>query len=156
MPEFIRAILEKNSPGATYEGSVFDRDLLLFHFESKLKFGVFDDFHQISTGLTEGKPYEFILSPIKRDSLEVINEAEAITTIRNWSGQIVEVDWKPQISQYQSTKAHLQKGKWVLVATSLGHIIFKLKKIEEKLETKVRQGAYIRWENMRVDLYAVV
>lgn len=150
MSAFVSGILEQNLDGATYEGSVFDRDLVLRHASGQI-IGIFDPFSPISTDLLTGQFYEVVLSPLfirmRKSTVSILPD-----DLQLHFGEILETNWKPSMDSYQLAVSDFYETEWILISTSLGNIVHR----NNRQQLQLSKGDNIVWEHFRFDLIAVV
>ena len=151
MGNFIKGILERNEEGAKYEGIIYDRLLRVRHPTGR-SFSVFDPGPPLSGGLSVEELYEFILVAEVPGKLEsfLINPPPSGT--ESWQGEVVDAHWRAPKGAYSRERPHLYDREWVLLGTSLGHLLMN----PSEIGTAVSLGGVVRWHDARMDLYAVV
>ena len=162
MKEFIRAEVIEKIPGAVYQDSVWDWDVIIQH-ASGIQLKLFDGFDRISEDLKVHQTYQLILSPLlfpnsmtlAKAATQALTEDELDKGYYYWSGEIVDTTLK--LSEYNLSLSipNLSTRENVLVKTSLGGIIFSKRELAEELG-EYRDGDVIQWKFMRLDLLAVV
>lgn len=149
MTDFIRATLEQSEDGATYEGTVYDRFLVL-RPSSGERLPVFDMTEPISTGLDTGQTYEVVLVAALPGPVRRLPEHPAGAD--QWWGTVVEPRWKALQGAFERARPGLYAREWVLLRTPLGALLIN----PDELESPVSTGDILGWEEPRLDLYGVV
>ena len=156
MENFITGGLTQNKDGATYEGIVYDRRLMI-RLPNGRELSVFDFADPISTELHTGKVYTMMLVPFVVSVNLVSGPStsrgiEASITSNSWQGTVIDPSWEAPTDAFQLVRPRLYERKWVLVSMPSGNLILNPRSIE----TTISVGTGIQWENTRLDLYAVV
>ncbi len=157
MADFVLGVLERNAVGAAYEGVIFDRNLTLRIWNGP-RLDIFDS-EAISQGIPSGQNYEMLLEAIPSlDSVEPISSPPASIEASEWQGTIIHRAWNAPVNHFRWVDPSLYKtfqgdpARWALFATSIGDIVMNPGLIARMDE----QTLYVRWQNMRLDLLAVV
>ena len=155
MGNFITGVLIQNEDGATYEGVVYDRFLKLQHPRDYV-LSIFDPIEPISTNLRVGETYELVLVPFV---VSVKHVSISESTLKNryissgvWQGIVIDLNWRTSEGSYRLARPELYDREWILLETSLGQVLLNPRSIE----TVLNKGDIVEWENVRLDLYAVV
>ena len=158
MNTFITGKLEQNNAGATYEGEVYDRNLLVQLPDNQL-LAIFDmraDVEPLSSTLSEGEIYTFILVPFTGGVI-IAAPSKRLTSINVadvdglWQGEIVDLHWKaPQ--KYRLSRSSIYKYEWILLSTPIGHILMDT----DDVRLPVNVGTILQWKRGRLDLYGIV
>jgi len=154
--DFITGVLVENEAGATYEGHVYDRFLKLRLSDGQI-LAVFDppgSFGPISTILSKGEVYEMILMtlPIPK-SVQYFPASPLLSLdVDVWQGEIIEPHWVLPEGRYKLTHSYLSEREWVLLATRRGQLLMSPKVFSIPLS----RGGIVQWDNVRLDLCAVV
>lgn len=156
MGHFITGVLIENERGATYEGHVYDRFLQLRLSDGQV-LALFDppgSNGPISTTLSKGEYYEMVLIalPIPKSVQYFPTPPQLPLSIDVWQGEIIEPHWILPVGRYTLTHPYLSEREWVLLATTKGHLLMNPASIKASSSTK----GIVRWQNMRLDLCAVV
>jgi hypothetical protein len=151
MESFITGVLVTNQAGAIYEGRVYDRFLQLRLMDGKV-LEVFDPFEPISTGITTGEIYEFILSSLAK-SVRYFPQGVLPPPLQTdlWQGTIIQANWRFIKEDYRRTHSFAKEREWILLSTAEGRLLMNPKEIG----TQVRPGDIIQWQNLRFDLCAI-
>ncbi|MBZ0316079.1 MAG: hypothetical protein K8L91_06655 [Anaerolineae bacterium] len=164
MENFVSGILIANNPHAVYEGSVFDRYLVL-QFDNGQTLFIFDP-HCESEKLVAGERYQVIVEPLITKYLHYIErESELSTEEGEIDGKIRDLNWAPpEMSSgvYRAIdKRYLLESNqpFMLIETPYGTVIFSTSSVEE--ETKMngeefKIGAFLQWTKSRFDFVAAL
>jgi hypothetical protein len=150
MGDFITGVLLQSEDGAVYQGRVYDRFLKLRHLHGQV-LSVFDPFGPISADLPVGEVYEVILASLS-ESVRYVSELLLTVENTEWQGVIIEPHWRAPESTYQRASSELYAHDWVLLGTSLGKVLISSK----VFKTSINPEGFVQWENIRLDLLAVV
>ncbi len=156
MEDFITGVLVQNKAGATYEGVVYDRRLMI-RLSNSRELSVFDFADPISAELHLGEVYTMVLVPFVVSVNLVLEssspvESGATTEANSWQGTVIDPHWEAPKNAFQRVRTELYEQRWVFVATPSGNLILNPRNVEAPLS----RGAVIQWENTRLDLYAVL
>lgn len=157
MGEFIKGVLVENEAGAIFEGHVYDRFLKLRLLDGQI-LDVFDQpgsYGPISTGLSIGEIYEMVLItlPVPRSVQYFPTIPLTLTSeIGFWQGEVIEPRWIVTERNYKSIHKHLSNREWMLLATNRGQMLMNPASIQALVST----GGFVQWQNMRLDLLAVL
>ncbi len=156
MGNFIIGVLVENEDGATYQNHTYDRFLKLQIADGQV-LSIFDPpglYGPISTGLNTGESYEMILItlPVPR-SVHYFPTSPLHVEINLWQGTVVDTHWRvPEERSYKGVHEYLADREWMLLTTSRGDLLMNPKEIS----IPVSKGGVVQWENLRLDLCAVV
>ncbi|MBZ0307753.1 MAG: hypothetical protein K8I82_16920 [Anaerolineae bacterium] len=153
MSKYVSGILEKNEPGAIFEGHIWNR-YLEFRASDDTVITIFD-FDNISGELKVGQTYHLVICLVaspKYSGTEPIG-----TTPETWSGEIIDLAWDStkESFQYWTPKVHYKSetNPWILVKCRIGNIITYLGSTEDQM---VYSGGFLYWESCRWDLYGIL
>ncbi|SRR6266568_2259485 len=150
MGEFITGVLVENKDGATYQGIIYDRFLKLRLLDGQM-LSIFDPIGPISTELKTGETYELILVTLATAVKYFSAEAPPLESSQ-WQATVVKPKWRALEGSYQRARPQLYSHDRVLLASSLGHLLMN----PGDIGTPVSLGGVVQWNNVRLDLYAVV
>ncbi|GAC1566007.1 MAG: hypothetical protein NVS3B14_05740 [Ktedonobacteraceae bacterium] len=150
MGDFITGVLLQSEDGATYQGRIYDRFLRLRHLHGQV-LSLFDPFGPLSTDLSIGEVYEVILASLG-ESVRYFSEPPLTLENTEWQGVIIEPHWRAPESTYQRTSSELYAHDWVLLGTSLGRMLIS----PTVFKTPIKPEGFVQWDNIRLDLLAVV
>jgi hypothetical protein len=153
MNRYVVGILEKNEPGAIFEGHIWNR-YLEFRASDGTVITIFD-FDNISGDLKVGQVYNFVICLVaspKYSGTEPIG-----ITSETWSGEIIEMGWDGAKESFQCWTPKVyhksETNLWILVKCRIGNIITYLGPTEVQM---VYPGGFLYWESCRWDLYGVL
>ncbi|MEO7021413.1 MAG: hypothetical protein ABI234_14755 [Ktedonobacteraceae bacterium] len=153
MGNFVTGTIVQNKAGATYEGTVYDRRLVLQPPKGQEIF-IFDPAEPISTDLSINEMYDLVLVPFTI-SVQIVSAspmADAPVDFDGWQGTVIDVHWKATKEEYRLIRPELYEGEWILLHTAFGNILLNPRSIKEMLS----EGMIVQWARARVDLYAIV
>ncbi len=151
MNRYVVGTLEKNEPGAIFEGHIWDRNLE-FRASDGTVITIFD-FDNISEELKVGQTYHLVISlmafPLKYSRAEIVDVSP-----ETWSGEIMDLAWDStkESFQYHTPKIHNRLNQ-VLVHCRIGNVITSLSTDKYQM---MQIGNVVYWESCRWDLYGVL
>jgi hypothetical protein len=151
MKKFIIGVLERNEPGATYQGRVYDRFLMLRPSDGTT-LHVFDKGEPISSGLATGESYEVVLLAAIPGPVLVFSARSEGVQLSERRGEIIEPGWRAMEGGYRCVRPELYQRDWVLLRTSLGQLLMS----PSEIGINLRAGDFLEWQEPRFDLYAVI
>lgn len=143
MSNFVHAVLERNDPGAQYEGIVYDRILTIRHASGR-ELELFDMSVPLADGLEPGRPYDFLIAATLPRDISVDGSPTA-----RWHGTVTNPAWTPPEGPLirDGTADH----RWVLLETDIGGLLMS----PLDLPSEPTAGTGVSWEVARFDLYGV-
>jgi hypothetical protein len=153
MGNFITGTVVQNNAGAEYEGTVYDRRLVL-HLLGNQELFIFDPAEPISTELSINESYELVLIPfvVSVQIVSAPSQAELPVNLDVWQGTVIDTHWKAPKEGYRFVRPDLYEKEWILLATALGNVLLNPKGIKESLS----EGMVVQWKKARIDLYAII
>ena len=151
MERFITGVLVTNKAGAIYQGRIYDRFLQIRLMDGQV-LEVFDPFEPISTDISTGEIYEFILSSLAK-SIRCFPQGVLPPSSQTnlWQGTVVQANWRFVKEDYRRIQSFAKEREWILVSTAEGRLLMNPKDIG----IQVRPGDIIQWQNLRFDLCAI-
>lgn len=153
MGNFITGTVVQNKAGAEYDGTVYDRRLVL-HLPGNQELFIFDPAEPISTELSIDGSYELVLVPFV-GSVQIVSassQAELPVNLDVWQGTVIDAHWTAPKEGYRFVRPDLYGKEWILLVTALGNVLLNPKSIKESLS----EGMILQWKKARLDLYAVI
>jgi hypothetical protein len=144
MSTFVHAVLERNDPGAQYEGIVYDRVLTIRHSSGRV-LEVFDMSAPLASGLEPGRAYDLLIAATLPRDLRVDGSASA-----RWHGKVIDVSWTAP--EAPLIREGIADRRWVLVETEIGAVLMS----PLDLPAEAAAGTRLSWEDARFDLYGVL
>lgn len=151
MAHFITGFLEHSEDGAKYDGIVYNRFLTLRHASGQV-LSIFDQGQPLSGGLVTGKVYEFVLVAALPGKLQYLPTNPPYLEAGGWQGEVVDPHWWAPQGVYHRARPELYERDWGLLATPLGRLLMS----PSEIGTPVHLRGLVRWQEARLDLYAVV
>jgi hypothetical protein len=149
---FVSGVLEQNEDGATYEGIVYDRFLMLRHANGK-QLLIFDMTEPISADLAVGRRYTVVVVAAIPGSVQHLSrESPTLRQANGWQGVVVDPQWSASSETYRQVRPELYQQDWLLLSTPIGEMLMS----PGEIAAQANQGDIIVWENARFDLYAIV
>jgi hypothetical protein len=148
--DFIAAVLERSEDGAKYESVVYDRFLTIRHSAGQV-LSVFDMGQPLSGSLPVGKVYEFVLVAALPGNLQYFPTNPPPLGAEGWQGDVVDPCWRAPKGGYSRARPDLYEREWVLLATPLGRLLMS----SSEIGAAASSGGVVRWQEARLDLYAV-
>lgn len=150
MADFIEGTLERNAPGATYEGIVYDRVLTIRNVEER-RLSVFDS-EAISADLFVGELYEMLLQPLMPVSTRYSPMRPTDLDPFDCVGEVIALRWRAAGRTFRCAISDVYEREWILLATALGQLLVS----KDSITVRVEVGSFLCWHESRLDLVAVV
>lgn len=150
MAGFVLGTLEENQEGASYEDVVYDRNLKV-RISNGQVLPIFDPGVPLSGELRAGMLCELVLVVAVPRLLRYQWECPPDALPGDWLGQVRNAAFRfaePALLM----RPDLKERAWLLLDTEIGRILMS----SAEPNTKVGEGGYLRWQQGRLDLYAVL
>jgi hypothetical protein len=160
----MKGLLVENTSGATIRGTVYDRSLRLVH-ESGYEFAILDDSYPvlpISRHIQTGQTYEFIVMAAIGTHTLYFPKRPPVAYLKPLTyGIIASPDWRAPLNphhhyRYYNPRLYHNAGGFVLVETQYGNILFGPDDISAGPGEGIQNGAYVCWQELRLELLAIL